>query len=1198
MLKKLVVIFFMSVIVNGIILYGFKDSFLSHQKTIELQAQFHEQASELQSVSVNLYLVQKAMEQAQLTYRNYLLSNINPATSGFGVPNLSSVNLVVPKDVSALPSDKILALPASIKQVVGINNLIQPISESIFHQPLVEQSFIVNITDKDLIFPSKLPIASDSSYNQLFNWLYQKQPQLSKVITQAQSIFVPPIFDPQLGTSSEYIILPLAKVEGTMAILVAKINMKLRSLEGRRDFSYIVWDSISGKTVKTNIEEPLTSNSQTAQVYLATRYLPDTLRYVATYGGELPKEQQVARIAKSKDNASIVYLLSNVKNTPYQVIFFKQASTLLTNLNNEAYWFLIKIALINFIVILFIFALVVWKIAFPASRLIDHIEKQSSLYEKEKPLTIKGWEKWFDKVTLAYKDNHKLLQSLMAKNLHLDQIVQTRTEELQAQTTTKDRNIALNRSIMNSIPDMIYYKNLDGGFLGCNSAFEYFAGESESNIVARHADDIFDQATADEITKFDFQALRSKRPFNGKSEHTFPNNRQAIILWLVAPIVDSEGEVHGLLGLGRDITEQEASVNKIEQARQEAVEANETKSHFIANMSHEIRTPMNAVMGMLELIRDSNPTLEQINYINVAQTSSRHLIQIINDILDFSKVSANKIELHCETFAFSSIVDIAFANSLPDALDKGLLLDVKLSPDFPELFEGDQLRIAQIFINLIGNAVKFTEAGSVILEANLVREQNNIQTVEFKVIDTGVGIAQDKQDAVFEAFTQADSSITREFGGTGLGLTIVYQLVKLMGGETELWSKAGIGSEFTVTFNLGKVSEQTNNQYIRKNWVICEHNIDFIETIKSKLKSTKQIHRILSPAEILKSRIFENEVIICRPDIVAILPAAIVERIISGEIELQPVTFQLNELATNCLYTIPHYPVLTMPFTTNKLLLNQLQPKVLAVRPDTKRPVFDGLVILVIEDNEVNQQVLTLILANEGAKVVCADNGEVGINTLKQQTFDLVILDLQMPIMDGITCTKMIRENPKWQQLPIIAMTAHNTEADHLSTKLAGVNLHLNKPIEKDKLVSAITSLCPDHNANEKNGDAFTKEENVKQLNVMELDKRYPNLDWRFLGRQFGQDYVTISTLLARFKQSKQAVLSKLQAEFEHIDQTELKAALHNFKGMFGSIGAHKLAALTASLEQEIKTEVNSQTLVQWQNEIEELFTFIDSMQQ
>lgn len=1202
--------FVLSILVLCIIVFSFKGDFLTQYKSTFLKQQFIAQNEAVESLTTDLYVVQQLMEQAKLVYKNYqgaglVRDKFDPKSN-----ELAVINLVTPTQLNGVTTDYVANMSSSSRYLLEVGQFIKPITESLLHERLVEQAFVANFKGKDFIFPANLPYRNDPSIEQLFNWLFHKQQQLSQLMTQRHTIFVPPFFNTKLGHANGYLILPIEKDGDAISILVVKLDVQLDQIFKGSDSSYVIWDSITGKTITTNVNKAASSEKDYAQVYLATRYLPESMRHIVNSDLSVQQNTQSPYLLERSGQPPFIYLQKPIDSTPYRIAIFKSAAGFLQEMETSVDWLLLKILFFSLFVVFFIFSLVIWKIAYPTSKLIAHIERQSSLYDMEDGLSVSGWEKWFDKIALAYKDNRKLLQSLMTKNKHLDHIVKSRTQELQAQTHTKDRNIALNRSIMNSIPDMIYYKNLDGGFLGCNSAFEYLAGVSETDIVARHADEIFPAHTADEITKFDFQALRSKRPFSGKSEHIFPSGRVAIIQWLVAPIVDSDGEVHGLLGLGRDISEQEASVKKLDKARKQAVDANETKSHFIANMSHEIRTPMNAVMGMLELLLSSRPTIEQSNYINIAQKSSRHLIQIINDILDFSKVSAKKIELHNEVFSFSSIIDIAFANALPEALKKGLLLDVKLSPDFPELFIGDEVRIDQIFINLIGNAIKFTEKGSVVLEANLLRDQRGVQLVEFKVIDTGVGIPQEKQEAVFEAFTQADSSITREFGGTGLGLTIVYQLVKLMGGKTELWSKVGQGTEFKVTLPLGKVTEQTDYKLINKHWVICEQKSELLTSLKNKLRTTKQKYRVLSPNEITKGRLLKNEVLVCRPEMLTLLPASVVDKICSGEIELQPVTFKLNELATNCLNSIPHFPVLPMPFSTNKLLLNQLQPKIKGQKAVDQLPMLSGYSILVIEDNEVNQQVLNLILTNEGATVICAYNGQEGLALLENESFDVVILDLQMPVMDGITCTKVIRAEDKWRGIPIIAMTAHNTEADRINTKRAGVDLHLNKPIEKDKLIGAILTLSTNYVRSNAKADKATQvtppQPNAvavstsKKLTLTNLNIQFENLDWKFLGKQFGDDLQTIVTLLNRFKTSKESALFHLSQNYQTISKEELKSSLHNFKGMFGSIGATSLAALSAELEKQLSDDgkLNSITIESWENEIAALFAFIEVLDQ
>lgn len=405
-----------------------------------------------------------------------------------------------------------------------------------------------------------------------------------------------------------------------------------------------------------------------------------------------------------------------------------------------------------------------------------------------------------------------------------------------------------------------------------------------------------------------------------------------------APIYDENGQIIGSIGLHMDMTQQKEFEHELEEAKLKAEASSKSKEVFLAHMSHEIRTPMNAIIGMAGLLSQSNLSSKQKVYLDAIRTSSNNLLNIINDILDFSKIEAGKLTL--ETVGFQP--DLLIKNTIGSishlAAGKSILINVQLEKNVPKILLGDPLRINQILINLLSNAIKFTPEGRVSLSASYTDKNNLI----LSVTDTGIGIDEEKLQVIFESFTQADNSISRKFGGTGLGLTITRQLTELMGGSITVDSKIGMGTTFKVTIPLNKGNDDD------------------------------------------------------------------------------------------------------VPIST-KTSLGNLQKLV-------------GLKILLVEDNTLNQFLATTVLESKGLQVDIADNGTAAINKLKNHTFDLILMDIQMPIMGGLEATQIIR-NELGITTPIIALTAKAIKGDEQMYLEAGMDGYLSKPFEPEQLVNAVANI-------------------------------------------------------------------------------------------------------------------------------------------
>jgi len=1011
----------------------------------------------------------------------------------------------------------------------------------------------------------------------LLEWLSLNKSKFSGSGSISNMVITPPLAN--RNTLENFVLVSLPVTNQKPVYLIIELDLSELSLEVGRSTKYVLWQKENARVVSSNIEIGAETTSN-VQSFLLSKYIPKPWHDIL-FAGEATDS-----IYTSIDKNEYVIKVAHVYNSDYLAFFYKNTQSMQAALWQTVMIEGFKIIAVGVVGLAILYLLVYYLFAKPISNFLNFVEQQNSLYERDSTKKPKGWEPWFEKIAVSYDDNRKLFNSLVAKNKQLDDKIRRRTHELQLQTISKDRNLALNRAIINSIPDMIYYKNIDGSFVGCNKSFESLCGINEDQLVTRTVEDVFEERLAQELSNFDFQALRSKRLFSAKVWQKV-GDEDVFINWLVAPISNSEGEVLGTVGLGRDITEQDANLRQIEQARYDAEQANLAKSEFIANMSHEIRTPMNAIIGMLELLNNTAPTALQSTYLGVAESSSRHLLQVINDILDFSKMNAGMLELTYEEVNLNDVLDISFANSLATAMEKDLILDIQLPPKFPELFNTDKIRLSQIFTNLINNAVKFTKEGQVLFKAKVLAENNDDVMVMFTVTDTGIGIPKDRQRIIFDAFSQADTSITRQYGGTGLGLAIVFQLVELMNGEIRVESTEGSGTSFHVVLPLQKIAEQAKVHSSDKRWVVFATNPMLEQFLLNKLITFNQDAKVLNRELPSSMLIEENTVLICQPALVELLPSDWKEAIKSGEIEYQPIIFNLSNFTKTMLGDLPYRPILSMPFSTSALVTNFHE-----VSNDEKHQNFcQGAHILIVEDNIVNQQVTALILDSLGATYDIADNGLEGLRKVNKNQFDAVLVDIQMPVMDGLTFAKKVRAQNRFETLPLIAMTAHTRPEDQQRSIEAGMSLHINKPIERTRLVNALMTYVT----------FDTKEpiQGAKGLQEVQASLPAKVLDTENLLKQVGGNFGLMLKLLTLFKDSKLAELKSISTEVNEMESVLLFSKFHNVEGMLANIRASASVIAIQQLRAAVKAEEEEmirQSVINWDNAIKRLEKEICSM--
>ena len=750
-------------------------------------------------------------------------------------------------------------------------------------------------------------------------------------------------------------------------------------------------------------------------------------------------------------------------------------------------------------------------------------------------------------------------------------------------TTQKENEIALKESaertqaIFDNVSDTILTLNNSGVIEECNPSIEDSFNYTPDEIIGNNISTLINipQGTTD------IDNLKKIFRINNETVGIKQGGAKFPIDIELSEITD-ENQDRSLVFVIRDITERKKTEAAIHKAHEAAIDAARTKSEFLANMSHEIRTPLHGILGMLQLTEKTKLDEKQEGYISTATTSANHLLSLINDILDFSKIEAGKLDLEYIPFNLREILEDVTHLYASQALSKNIQLEQLMPASINDYYYGDPARLKQIFNNLVSNAIKFTQHGSVLLKVKVLSTMKDEATLQIEVADTGIGISPQAQEKIFSSFQQADNTMARKFGGTGLGLTICKQLAELMNADLNIKSTEAKGSRFilNITMKTAKnitpyttdplkgrhaLTLNTSEEETITNGVVIDHlthwnldhtHCDNLDDIFSILQIEEHIEYIFlygtqtSTTDIkkLRKKITPETriIVICETD----------SPLLENEDDSQLIYIE-KPLKQSEVY--------------NSLVQNISEDlKIYGGRRNKDGVTFQGDVLLV-EDNPVNQEVSREILQHLGLHVEIAENGIEAVNAVQKRKYDLIFMDCQMPEMDGFQATIEIRKIEAEKDQPkhnIIALTANAMKGDREKCLAVDMNDYLTKPYTQETIINTLKRWLPAQSLQQDNQNTQTISEEQKDNNSME-DNDIVDFDIANGLKLILKDRFAI--MIDKFEINAEKLIIEMHEAYANKDMETLRRGAHTLKGSSGTLGAKKLQKTCAELESSAK---------------------------
>jgi len=742
--------------------------------------------------------------------------------------------------------------------------------------------------------------------------------------------------------------------------------------------------------------------------------------------------------------------------------------------------------------------------------------------------------------------------------------------------------------VLDNIPQRVYWKDTNFNFLGCNKSFTEDIGlENPAEILGMTDAEMPWKDTAGDMRREDQRVIEQGVPkMNYEQAQRLIDGKTSWLRKNKIPLRGKDNKVFGVLATYDNVTERKLVEEELRKAKEAAETASKAKSLFLANMSHEIRTPMNGVIGMTGLLLDSHLDHEQREYAEIVRASADSLLTIINDILDYSKIEAGKLEVETVGFDLRSTVEDTGDFMATSIYAKGLDFNCLISPEVPELVSGDPGKLRQILVNLLSNALKFTHQGEIVIRASLDREDEDHAWVRFSVRDTGIGIPQARIKDIFALFSQVDASTTRRYGGTGLGLAISRQLAELMDGTIEVESEEGKGSTFCLAMKFAKQPASHDRSFVVPGELRKERLLVVDDNATSRLAITEKLHLWgyrfaeasdeIAALSLLQAGLAEEDpffYVFIGPQLSRGTASSLGKEIKADErlrdsvlILVSPLGEKIaGEALSDDIFTAR----LQKPVKLDELyhclmaLSGRREPAYQGYRLGVENPGVDrtgtktNIRLLLAEDNSTNQKVILRILNNLGYRADAVANGREALEALDLVPYDLVLMDIQMPELDGFETSEAIRrkEAGAGRHLPIVAMTAHAMKGDREKCLAAGMDDYISKPLYPKDLQEVIQRAL--------SGLPARKEAADTQFGLMA--KRVFDRD--DLMRRIGCDEDILEEILRGFIDDYSVQLEKLQQALIDRNRESTQRLVHLMMGAAANMSANPLRELVSKME-------------------------------